>query len=170
MKHTHERYARAVRSDNLRHTDRHEVTDVDVVGAVGLVGNQHALGAALVRFDAGDGKAGAMAASALATKVIGYAWHRRRRRIDQAQAVDLAMLVLNWRRNGRCKHCDGAGYLKINGAPTLSATECPECTGRGRVSLTRLAGALEDEAHWITTEIDRLIADMTREAGFRLRP
>lgn len=104
----------------------------DVVGAVGLAGKRAPLATALLRLFVGDNHAAKEIVDLMAQMLVGKAY-RMGNEIEHVRAVDMARAVLAWHRDGRCKVCGGHGFLKMDGAPSLSDQECRACRGAGRV-------------------------------------
>jgi len=68
----------------------------------------------------------------------------------------MARAVLAWHRDGTCKHCEGHGFPKLDGAPGLSARPCHHCRGTGRIIFDRQFPLERLElARWLAAEVDR---------------
>lgn len=127
----------------------------DVVGAVGLAGKRAPLATALLRLFVGDNRAARDIVHIMAGMLVGKAY-RLGHEIARVQAEDMARAVLAWHRDGRCKHCDGHGFLKFDGAPGLSDQQCSHCRGTGRVLFDRQFPIERLElARWLSAEVDR---------------
>lgn len=127
----------------------------DVVGAVGLAGKRAPLATALLRLFVGDNRAARDIVHIMAGMLVGKAY-RLGHEIARVQAEDMARAVLAWHRDGRCKHCDGHGFLKLEGAPGLSDQQCTHCRGNGRIPFDRQFPMDRLElARWMAAEVDR---------------
>lgn len=127
----------------------------DVVGAVGLAGKRAPLATALLRLFVGDNRAARDIVHIMASMLVGKAY-RLGNEIARVQAEDMARAVLAWHRDGRCKHCDGHGFLKLDGAPGLSDQQCSHCRGTGRVPFDRQFPMERLElARWLAAEVER---------------
>ena len=127
----------------------------DVVGAVGLAGKRAPLATALLRLFVGDNRAARDIVHIMAGMLVGKAY-RLGHEIARVQAEDMARAVLAWHRDGRCKHCDGHGLLKLEGAPGLSDQQCGRCRGTGRIIFDRQFPMDRLElARWMAAEVDR---------------
>lgn len=49
--------------------------------------------------------------------------------------AEIVAAVLAWWIDQTCPHCQGHGYTKIPGTPSLSAHHCQECAGSGKKKL-----------------------------------
>jgi hypothetical protein len=126
-----------------------------VVGAVGLAGKHAPLATALLRLFVGDNRAARDIVHIMASMLVGKAY-RMGHEIARVQAEDMARAVLAWHRDGRCKHCDGHGYLKLDGAPGLSDQPCSHCRGTGRILFDRQFPMDRLElARWLAAEVER---------------
>lgn len=145
MSNIEQSYAQAVAIGVLR----------DVVGAVGLAGRRAPLATALLRLFVGDNRAARDIVHIMAGMLVGKAY-RLGHEIARVQAEDMARAVLAWHRDGRCKHCDGHGFLKLEGAPGLSDERCPHCRGTGRLLFDRQFPMDRLElARWMAAEVER---------------
>ncbi len=127
----------------------------DVVGAVGLAGKRAPLATALLRLFVGDNRAARDIVHIMASRAVGKAY-RLGHEIARVQAEDMARAVLAWHRDGRCKHCDGHGFMKLDGAPGLSDQQCSHCRGTARVPFERQFPMERLElARWLAAELDR---------------
>ena len=127
----------------------------DVVGAVGLAGKRAPLATALLRLFVGDNRAARDIVHIMAGMLVGKAY-RLGHEIARVQAEDMARAVLAWHRDGRCKHCDGHGFLKFEGAPGLSDQQCMHCRGTGRIPFDRQFPMDRLElARWMAAKIEK---------------
>ena len=151
-----DRYSSAVRSSNL-HSDPDTLRSAaDVLGAAGFASKRTPLGIALMRLFTGDNGAAGQIVEHMAGMLVGKAWHAHRMALKPTQATDMAQAVLAWHRDGTCKPCGGHGFLMVEGAPTLSGHQCPECRGTGRVPFERnFKGARLELAKWLVAEVER---------------
>ena len=149
------RYASAVRASNLRSAPDTDCSAVDVVGAYGIAGKRHALGAALARLLAGDRTAERDVIAQMAVSLTGRAY-RNGAPIPYPDALQVAAQVLAWWRDPACPDCHGLGYALAPGAPALSDHECTTCHGAGKRKLT--AGAHTELAQWLADDIAREVA------------
>lgn len=127
-----ERYARAIRSGNLKSDARTTSSDSDVLGAAGLAAKKRPVAIALERLFRGDGRA----AADIVALLSGDVWKHARTsstKMRRSEAAPLAQAVLAWCRNGICKPCGGHGYAIMGtlgtGRAVVSDHECPTCFG-----------------------------------------
>ena len=165
-----ERYASAVNSTNLKSRPDTTYSDTDVLGAFGKAGVKHPLATALTRLFSGDNHAVREIVAILADDV----WRRARLvevKLTRVQSEDMARAVLAWHRDGVCRPCSGHGYLRINGAPTISDAECPACRGTRKVPFERQFHADRRElARWLQAQIEREQAEAGQAAMRALAP
>lgn len=184
-----ERYATAIRSSNLNHTDerfRAESTsydDVDVLGAMGLADRdltqghdskgravtRAPLAVALQRLFLGDNSAAVQVVEILSDDV----WRQARRlrvKLKRIQAVDMAKACLAWHRDGTCKACGGHGFLVIPGTKTLGHRECEPCEGKGKIPFEdKFDAHLVELARWTVAEMERCQSQAGPQAMEKLR-
>lgn len=153
------RYSRAVHSGNLTvvRGESHEevlLNDPEVLGAYGLADRNLTAGrergrdgkerpvtpaplaVPLERLFAGDARAAHEVVRILADAAFNEA-RRRRVKLDQVQAFDMARAVLAWFRNGVCRPCGGRGFPIIKDSPVQSVVACEHCAGIGKVPLLK---------------------------------
>lgn len=100
-----DRISTAVNSSNLKHRDE-RIVDVDVVGALAYAGG---LGSLLHRIkDGGQLYTAKEAVVFIANRIKGIAY-KRRWKINKAQTILMAELVLDEWVNDRCNSCNGVG-------------------------------------------------------------
>lgn len=163
-----ERYASALQSRDLRH--RAGGADVDALGAAALASRRADLAAAVLRMEAGDTHAGAVAMSLLVPRLVSYSKRSHSIDLRRSTAEQVAATVLAHRINGRCKSCSGSGFQRIPGAPGVSNHLCSACGGRGRLRLKvapcrlRLA-ALAD---WAECQIEAGLDALDQGLRYRL--
>ena len=130
-------------------------TQGDVVGAAGFAGRHRPLAMALLRLFVGDNGSAKSIVSLMAQMLVSKAWSLQTL-LPVTEAEDIASAVLAWHRDGRCKHCDGHGFLKLEGAPGLSDQQCGHCRGTGRIIFDRQFPMDRLElARWMAAEVDR---------------
>lgn len=143
------------------------MSDTDVLGAMGLAGKQHPLGAALTRLLEGGGSGDAI--DALATMIFKRA-RTERVKLTAIGANDMAKAVLAWHRHGTCKPCGGTGYARIENTP-VNGDECPHCYGVGKRDFdSNFSANLRDVANWASSQIEYSIASAAHEAMRRIAP
>jgi hypothetical protein len=167
-----ERYASSVHSGNLLPDPRTRMGDADVLGAMGIADRELTegrdskgnsirpapLAVALERLlRGGDNRA----VHAVVRILADMLWRKAREgsaKMPQAQATDMARMVLAWHRHGTCKACGGHGYSLIVGTKTLSERACETCKGTRRIPFERaFKGHPVELARWLTAELDRNI-------------
>lgn len=140
-----EKYSRAV-SVGAQH---------DVVGAVGFAGKRVPLATALLRLFVGDNGAAREVVRCMAQMVTTRAYRVDGLVLSEVESFDLARAVLAWHRDGRCKHCGGHGFLKMDGAPALSDQECRPCRGTGRILFdTQFTMERLELARWLAAKVE----------------
>lgn len=150
-----DRYARAVRSTNLRSEEKTIYSSVDILGAAGKASARHPLSLAILRLFIGDKHAVTQIIDLLTGKAVGKA-HRLNTEIDQVSASLLARLVLDWYRDSVCKTCGGHGFKRLPGAPKLSDQECGQCEGTGKRDFESMFPSSRLElAKWLAAELER---------------
>ena len=126
-----DRYSTAINSSNLKSRPETTWSDSDVLGAMGIAGKRHPLGAALLRLFV-DGKVSECAA--LMAEMVRVRSHKTKgQALTHAEARLLAHRVLAWYRFGTCSDCSGTGKEVIfEPKPHLSEEDCLSCHGTGR--------------------------------------
>ena len=149
-----DRYATAIRSSNLGSKPETLSSDSDVIGAAGLAAKRSPLAIDLQRLLGGDNHM----APRIVEMLAAMAWDRARRdgvKMRRTQAEDVAQKVLDWWRDGRCRHCNGHGFKLIFGTPALSSDACPYCQF-GKVHFNRLFSMeFQGVADWLCSQIER---------------
>lgn len=159
-----DRYASAIRSNNLAVDERTTYSDSDVLGAFGLAAKDKSmkLPMLLQRLFLGDNGASVAVVEVLSDMVRDRA-AALRIRIAQVQADDMAKACLAWHRDGSCKPCGGHGVLVIRGTKTLGDQECKVCKGIGRRPFEReFHESFRGLASWLVAEMER---DQSRAGG-----
>lgn len=194
MKNISNRYASAIRSSNLKSSDAKGYEgvvqrDADVLGSMGLADRALTEGfvvtgpdrqgypvkpapmaVTLARLFAGDNKAAAEVAAILAEMAFTKSWDMRVK-ITRPKAVDMAQACLAYHRHGRCRPCNGLGYALIAGTNRLSAHECPECRGEGRLKLEKQFPVEHRElARWAVGELEMASGPAFEMAAKKLAP
>lgn len=150
-----DRYARAMRSTNLKSEASTTHSGADIVGAAGLAAKKQGLAIALLRLSSGDNHAAIDIVELMTKKLVGKAY-RMQPPITHNAASMLARIVLDWFLDSKCKACGGHGYVRISGTPTLSDKECAACHGRGRRPFeTLFSDDRVDLARWMLAELER---------------
>lgn len=177
-----ERYSTAINASSLKVDGKTDFSNTDVLGAMGVADKRLTAGwittgpdgegqpvrpaplaVTLERLFAGDNRAAHAVVRILADMAFDQSW-RLEIKITRPRAYDLARECLAWHRNGRCEVCKGHGYGLIPGVPSLSAHQCPECRGTGRVPLEDLVDPTHRNPGY--RELARwLVAEMLRESG-----
>ena len=144
-------YARALRSKSLRSDARTDMSDSDVIGAVGFAGKAvrtevvngkivkrkgSVLGMALLRLFVGGDKEARDVTKLLARMAVGKAY-RLGAPIGEAGADLLAGLVIQWHRDSVCKTCGGHGFKvavgKLGDSRVVMGDDaCGDCHGSGK--------------------------------------
>lgn len=142
------RLARAYHSADLSH--KAGPCDVDKLAAIGMATIGEPLQAELMRlrFD-NDVHAYRPALAHLTQRV----WQMSQRHDWQAihhHCALLARAVLDYWIAPQCRACNGLGFRKAVGAPTLEARACPECqsSGMAKVRLPRALRANVWQRRW----------------------
>jgi hypothetical protein len=150
-----ERYETAINSGNLVVSERTTYSPTDILAGAAFATKESPLGAALLRWFAGDRRS-LTEISEIATKMlIGKAWHTSKLTLAKPTAERVLGDVLVWYWVAACAFCQGRGYLLIPGAPVLSGTVCNACGGRGRQTLKVDFGRHKDLAMWLANEFQR---------------
>lgn len=150
-----DRYARAMRSSNLRSEEKSVHSGADILGAAGLAAKEHPLAIALLRLFNGDLGAVDRIIDLMTDMAVGKAY-RLGREIDRVAASLLSRFVLDWYRDARCKACGGHGFKRMKAAPTLSDQQCTACEGAGRRNFESMFPPERLElAKWLAAELER---------------
>lgn len=166
-----DRYSSAVRSSNLKSNPRTTKSDSDVLGAAGFASKHRPLAIALMRLFVGDNHASRDIVELLTRMVVGKAWHGQKMALPETEARDISQAVLAWHRDGVCKACGGHGYMRVDGAPTISDQPCGVCRGTGKVPFDKhFKGGRRELAQWLVTEIEREQAAAGQAAMAALAP
>lgn len=164
-----ERYASATESCDLSlHSERR--ADADVLLAAGMSGakSPRAAVALLVLRIAATGDARGLDAviEQLADWIARHQSRRGGRPAPRAVRRDAAAQAVAWWMRRTCGACDGLGFLKVIGAPALSATACPQCGGSGKRALsTSVALSRLEMAQLVVDDLDALAG--AARAGMR---
>lgn len=175
-----DRYASAIRSSRLTVEAKTNMSDTDVLGAMGLADRELTTGkdsqgnsvypaplaVALERLFSGDNSASLAVVKILSRK----AWERAkasRIRLRRDEATEMAKACLAWHRDGTCKPCGGHGTLLIPGSTTLGTTRCKKCKGAGVIPFeSQFELELVPIADWLVAEMQR---DMSRAGPAAMR-
>ncbi len=146
-----ERYSSAVHARSLAVDEKTTYSDTDVLGAYGLAdkhltqghdGNEREegrrftpapLAVPLERLFAGDNNAAHEIVRILAEMAF-FEARRWNVKMSRPQSHDMACMMLAWFRNGACKPCGGRGKPAIKDSPVLSAHDCDQCKGTGKIN------------------------------------
>jgi hypothetical protein len=166
-----DRYADAIRSDNLLSKPATVWSDSDVLGAAGYAGKDkrilpdgtkvsgHALGIALLRLFAEGGGAAPDLRETMIRMLVGKAF-RLGDEISEAAAAVIALGVLDWHRHPACTICGGHGFKVAIGTlgsrAVIGDVECDVCHGEGRRPFSPLFPESRLElAWWMRNEVER---------------
>ena len=102
---------------------------------------------------AGSGAANAVVA-VMAQMLFEQSWTLRVK-LTRVEAGDMARMCLAWHRDGICRPCDGLGWEKIPGTPTLSHHECKVCHGTRKIPFeNQFVDRLVPLARWLLVEME----------------
>jgi hypothetical protein len=180
-----ERYIGAARSGNLRMA--HGACDAEVIlaagyatgvtcgqcngvgridlhrcgacGGVGLFPNRRkVLGLKLYRMQVtGDLANVAEVETEMARWLAGRLSRGGHKPMPAMQRQELVRDVIRWWIHPSCDYCGGLGYSILEGTPSLSEVECPNCFGMGMIPVRRaVPPRLGSHAVFLVSELDSL--------------
>lgn len=167
-----ERYATAATTSDLS-VSLERRTDADVLMAAGMsAGKDRRAALALSVYRAGvtgDHSGILPMANELADWLSNRLARERRKPMRRSYRVTLALGVMQHWFNPVCRHCDGRGFLLVEGAPVLSDHECTHCHGTGKRNLSDDIGYEHAEiGRWLSGELDRLVSLVHAEMAKKL--
>lgn len=167
-----ERYATAATTSDLS-VSLERRTDADVLMAAGMsAGKDRRAALAMSVYRAGvtgDHSGLLPMANELADWLSNRLAKERRKPMRRTDRVSLALAVMQHWFNPVCGHCEGRGFLLMDGAPVLSSHECPHCGGTGRRKLSDSIGNDHAElGKWLSGELDRLVSLVHAEMARKL--
>lgn len=155
-----DRYARAIRSSNLKSREN-AIVDVDIIGAFGIADRRltndqhkkHPLAVQLQRMFLGN-KENTEFVEILAGMIRAKAKNMNLS-MSHRQAYDMARVLLGWFRNPSCRRCGGHGYYVIHGTTTIGDVRCRPCEGTGKVQIELLyPQKVRDLVRWAVAKVD----------------
>lgn len=162
MTSTAEKYASATTTSNLT-LELGRLCDADSLLAAGIASSKDprkALALSIYRAAVTGDHAGMnQITETLADWLAGNGARNRDKPLSRPARKEIAASVLKYLFNSTCQSCNGLGYIKVEGAPVLSDHVCGICLGTGKKPLDRhVPIGKEEQARWLLTEIERLMA------------
>jgi hypothetical protein len=156
----------AMESSDLSESDNlDDMSDIDVIRAMGMAGARNPLGAALWRLKfTQDGSVAHDVVQMLEGELRRSKWGPV---INWQDARKVVMQVLDHYIDGNCRACGGKGHLPGTNVQTLMDEDCGYCHGTGQRELPKMPGR-DEAARWLRGLIDQKEYETGAAVGRRL--